>query len=147
VLLGRAPGAESEVSEGVFTTAVELSGSGTNLYGQTGEDNEVIIASTTLKQSMLEKIQDFLTQGERRQAYHYALDHKLWAHAMVIASSIDKEAWNEAINEFIRAEVGSRPGSGSGDSASSGWEGLRMTYSSFSGQGAASGTLFCAHIF
>ncbi|KAF7363489.1 Protein transport protein sec16 [Mycena sanguinolenta] len=65
------------------------------------ELSEAPIATSTLRPSALDKIQDFLVRGERRKAYHYALDEKLWAHAMLIASSIDRDAWKETVNEFF----------------------------------------------
>ena len=113
--------------------------------------NEVPVSVTTLKPSALEKIQEFLIRGERKQACHYALDEKLWAHAMVIASSTDRDAWQEVVKEFIRAELGSKE---VGDDkprpsdarrgplptpTSNGRESLRVAYSLFAGQGAASG--------
>lgn len=113
--------------------------------------NETPVSVTTLKPSTLEKIQEFLIRGERRQAYHYALDEKLWAHAMVIASSIDRDAWQEVVKEFIHAELGSKevrddktrpndPRRGSLFApTSNGRESLRVAYSLFAGQGAASG--------
>lgn len=113
--------------------------------------NETPVSVTTLKPSALEKIQEFLIRGERKQACHYALDEKLWAHAMVIASSIDRDAWQEVAREFIRAELGSTdvkddrskpndPRRGSLPTpASDGREGLRVAYSLFAGQGATSG--------
>lgn len=112
--------------------------------------NEAPISVTTLKASALERIQELLIRGERRQACHYALDEKLWAHAMVIASSIDRDAWQEVIKEFIRAELGSGdvkdgakpndPRQGSSPTPTlDGHESLRVAYSLFTGQGAASG--------
>lgn len=113
--------------------------------------DETAVSVTTLKPSALEKIQEFLIRGERRQACHYALDEKLWAHAMVIASSIDRDAWQEVAKEFIRAELGpkdikddrsrsSDPRQGSlPNQNSDGREGLRVAYSLFAGQGATSG--------
>jgi len=118
--------------------------------------SEVPVSVTTLKPSALEKIQEFLIRGERRQACHYALDEKLWAHAMVIASSADRDVWQEVVKEFVRAELGptevkddktklndSRRGSLL-TPASNGRESLRVAYSLFAGQGAASG--ICTHI-
>jgi hypothetical protein len=104
------------------------------------------ISVTTLRGTALDKIEEFLSRGERRQAYHYALDEKLWAHAMVIASSIDKEAWKEVVNEFIRADLevkgdGALAMPGHTVSSVNGREGLRMAYSMFSGQGASAGTV------
>jgi hypothetical protein len=112
--------------------------------------NETPISVTTLNATALERIQELLIRGERRQACHYALDEKLWAHAMVIASSIDRDAWQEVVKEFIRADLGSGdvkdgakrndPRQGSSPTPTpDGHESLRVAYSLFAGQGAASG--------
>ncbi|KAL0581708.1 hypothetical protein V5O48_000290 [Marasmius crinis-equi] len=113
------------------------------------------VTVSTLRPSSLDKIQDFLLRGEKRKAYHYALDQKLWAHAMVIASGIDKEAWKEVVNEFLRSELGSKDlaskpsanpafahaqplsGAPAPGGTTNGREGLRVAYSLFSGQGPA----------
>jgi COPII coat assembly protein SEC16 len=109
--------------------------------------HETPVAISTLRPSALDKIQEFLLRGERQKAYHFALDEKLWAHAMVIASSIDKEAWKEVVNEFLKTELGviHAPGQLNGTEVAlkpNGRESLRVAYSMFSGQGAAAGWLF-----
>ncbi|EIM90054.1 uncharacterized protein STEHIDRAFT_51920 [Stereum hirsutum FP-91666 SS1] len=111
------------------------------------DPSDTILATHTVKASSLDKIQDFLIRGDRRQAYHYALDQRLWAHAMVIASSIDKDAWKEVVTEFIKSEVGSTGsaplaarGKDAPTTAISGRESLKVAYSLFAGQGAAAGT-------
>jgi len=98
---------------------------------------------TTLRATALDKIQEFLLRGERRQAYHYALDERLWAHAMIIASSVDKDAWKEVTSEFIRAELGVTDEArlSSDVPLSNGREGLKVAYSLYSGQGAVAGKL------
>lgn len=107
------------------------------------------ISVSTLRPSALVKIQEFLLRGERRHAYHFALDEKLWAHAMIIASSIDKDAWKEVVNEFLRSELGVKNdeprqptflrNSEASSVATNGREWLRVAYSLFSGQGPAAG--------
>ncbi|ESK97004.1 copii vesicle coat protein [Moniliophthora roreri MCA 2997] len=114
---------------------------------QLGDASDPPITVASLRPSSLDKIQDFLLRGERRKAYHFALDQKLWAHAMVIASGIDREAWKEVVNEFLRTELGSKDitsrtatyGQVPNGTASlaNGREPLRVAYSLFSGQGAA----------
>jgi hypothetical protein len=100
------------------------------------------IATYTVRASALEKLSDFLVRGDRKKAYHFALDEKLWAHAMVIASSIDKEAWKEVVKEFVRTELGnptSTSALSSGDEhgkSSNGREPLRVAYNFFAGHGA-----------
>ncbi|KAG2144936.1 Sec23-binding domain of Sec16-domain-containing protein [Suillus cothurnatus] len=98
--------------------------------------NETPISISVVLPSALDKIQEFLVRGERRQAYHYALDEKLWAHAMVIASSIDKEAWKDVVSEFLKGELGVHDAQRTAPFLpSNGREWLRVVYSLFSGQG------------
>ena len=104
-----------------------------------------VLSVQTVKASALDRIQELLTQGERIAAYRYALDEKLWAHAMIIASSIDKETWKEVVNEFIRSELNSQgvvdttgPGRRDTMAPGTGREPLKVAYSLYSGQGAAS---------
>jgi len=117
---------------------------------------ETPISVSTLLPSALDKIQEFLVRGERRQAYHYALDERLWAHAMIIASSVDKEAWKEVVNEFLKAELGvhetlQRPtlhlnGKGVTSQQTNGREWLRVAYSMFSGQGPTASTWYLTNL-
>ncbi|TFK29953.1 hypothetical protein FA15DRAFT_752087 [Coprinopsis marcescibilis] len=103
------------------------------------------ISVTNLRPSSLNKIEEYLIRGERKLAYTYALDQRLWAHAMVIASSIDKEAWKDVVNEFIQTELGnfdqgphSSAPLGVGNPSqrtTSGRDSLRVAYRFFSGQG------------
>jgi hypothetical protein len=72
---------------------------------QTTHPDETPISVTSLRTSSLSKIEEFLLQGDRRQAFQYAMDQKLWAHAMIIASSIDKDAWKEVVNDFLHQEL------------------------------------------
>ncbi|KAI0636872.1 Sec23-binding domain of Sec16-domain-containing protein [Trametes polyzona] len=95
------------------------------------------VATTVVKSSQLDKIQSLLARGDRRGACHYAADEKLWPHALVIASSIDKETWKEVVTEWIRAELAKGSGQAQGD-ATEGREALRVAYSLFGGNGAAS---------
>lgn len=124
-----------------------------NAYGSTStllSTKDSPISITTLLPSALDKIEEFLVRGERRQAYQYALDQRLWAHALVIASSVDKEAWKEAVNEFLKTELGVREtvqrgtphvqSKGTSSQQTNGRELLRVTYSVFSGQGPSAGT-------
>lgn len=106
------------------------------------------ISVNTLRGSHLDQIQELLIRGERRLAFQYAADEKLWAHAMVIASSIDRDAWKEVVKEFVRTELASNTSTtGSGKaSASIGREPLRVAYSLFAGQGTASGVSYGRHI-
>ena len=110
--------------------------------------DEPPLTVTMLRPSALDKIQELLLLGDRRQAYQFAMDGKLWAHAMIIASSIDKDSWKEVVNDFLRSELGVKDDVGLSPSTTvsvdpagrkGNWESLRVAYSLFSGQGAASG--------
>ncbi|OCH94992.1 hypothetical protein OBBRIDRAFT_788730 [Obba rivulosa] len=110
--------------------------------------NSAPLAVHSLRSSNLDTIQDFLLRGDRRGACHYASDEKLWAHALVIASSIDKDTWKDVVTEFVRSELADRDAgtapltsiseSAGKAKASGGREALRVAYSLFAGQGAAS---------
>jgi hypothetical protein len=113
--------------------------------GLSGFDpHDHVLSVQTVRSSALDQIQDLLARGERTAAYRYALDERLWAHAMVISSSIDKEAWKEVVNDFIRSELNSQVSvDGTGPNRrdatpGTGREPLKVAYSLYSGQGAAS---------
>jgi Sec23-binding domain of Sec16 len=120
--------------------------SSTDQFKHTTFDKETPIATYHLRSSALDQLQSLLIAGERRQACHYALEQKMWAHAMLIASSLDKDAWKDATNEFIRSELGVqttaaaslRSDGANSQSVSNGRESLRVAYSLFSGQGTTS---------
>uniref|UniRef100_A0A8H7Y1B2 Protein transport protein sec16 n=1 Tax=Psilocybe cubensis TaxID=181762 RepID=A0A8H7Y1B2_PSICU len=110
----------------------------------TGPVDETPISVVTLRPSTLDRIEDLLLQGERRQAYQFAMDQKLWAHAMIIASSIDKESWKEVVSDFLRTELSSKEevprgvtNGGGIQSHKNNRESLRVAYSLYSGQGPA----------
>ncbi|KAF8334307.1 Sec23-binding domain of Sec16-domain-containing protein [Cantharellus anzutake] len=110
---------------------------GANDQSRLAVEKDPPIATYTVRSSCLDRLQAYLLVGDRRQACYYALDQKLWAHAMLIASSLDKEIWKEAVNEFIRSELGVAAGAEHGK-ASNGRESMRILYSLFSGQGPTS---------
>ncbi|KAI8998549.1 Sec23-binding domain of Sec16-domain-containing protein [Trametes punicea] len=94
------------------------------------------VSTTVVRSSHLDKIQSLLARGDRRGACHYAADEKLWPHALVIASSIDKETWKDVVTEWVRAELAQTDRQSQGD-ATEGRESLRVAYSLFGGNGAA----------
>lgn len=98
--------------------------------------NEPPLAEYAVRPSALNTLQDFLLRGEKRKAFHYALDEKMWAHAMVISSSVDKEAFKDVVTEFIRTELGVKAGE-----TTNGLESLRLAYSLYSGQSSTAGEL------
>ncbi|KAI0703606.1 Sec23-binding domain of Sec16-domain-containing protein [Cytidiella melzeri] len=125
-------------------TAFELTSSYHGGLSSMAQDSKnVKLADHPLWSSQLDKIEGLLVRGDRRGAYQYAADEKLWAHAMVIASSIDKESWKEVVTEFVRSElsgasIGAALSGAPGKSTlDRGREPLRVAYSLFAGQGAS----------
>lgn len=94
---------------------------------QTGQD---FTLTYQVKGSSLDRLQELLTRGDRRAAYQFALDEKLWSHALLISSSLDKDAWKEVAHEFIKSELSLGAGQGG-----PGRESLRLAYGLFAGDG------------
>ncbi|KAE8383173.1 Sec23-binding domain of Sec16-domain-containing protein [Aspergillus bertholletiae] len=53
----------------------------------------------------MESIRNSLLVGNRDQAVWNAVDNRLWGHAMIIASTLDKSVWKQVVQEFVRREV------------------------------------------
>ena len=126
-------------------TSTELLSSNYSLSSALPNTQDQTVSKTVVHSSQLDKIQDLLARGDRRGACHYAADEKLWSHALLIASSIDKECWKEVVTEWIRAELVTDTTSTQGE-VTNGREPLRVAYSLFGGNGAAAGTLCIVHI-
>ncbi|KAL4872088.1 Sec23-binding domain of Sec16-domain-containing protein [Aspergillus spectabilis] len=58
----------------------------------------------------LSAIHNNLLLGEREKAVWGAADSRLWGHAMIIASTLDKAVWKQVVQEFVRREVRSTTG-------------------------------------
>ncbi|PWY80927.1 hypothetical protein BO94DRAFT_548214 [Aspergillus sclerotioniger CBS 115572] len=58
----------------------------------------------------IENVRNNLLLGEREKAVWGAVDHRLWGHAMIIASTMDKPVWKQVVQEFVRREVRSASG-------------------------------------
>ncbi|KAK9387396.1 Sec23-binding domain of Sec16-domain-containing protein [Lipomyces mesembrius] len=53
----------------------------------------------------ISSVRELLLKGDREGAVTSALDNCLWAHALLIASTVSKEKWKDTAREFIRADV------------------------------------------
>lgn len=96
------------------------------------------------KNSSLDRIREFLIRGEKLKAYHFAMDEKLWAHAMLIANSVDAQSFKEVAKEFIHSELGVKHilhANTEQTPQANGKESLRVAYSLLSGHGASSSRL------
>lgn len=55
--------------------------------------------------SSMDSIKSSLMLGDREKAVWTAVDHRLWGHAMLIASTSSSETWKQVVQEFVRKEV------------------------------------------
>lgn len=85
--------------------------------------------SSRANPSNISELGQMLSRGEKREAAHYAAKRGLWAHALLISSSVDPELWSETVLKFAEAELQASP-----DGAA-----LRAAYAVFSGRTATSG--------
>lgn len=92
-------------------------------------------------EGQLEQLEAFLTKGDREGACQFASDHDMWAHALIVASSVKDEhndLFKKTVNRFIQRELFSPDAElipqVPGDKKS-----LRMLYSVFNGAGADAG--------
>ncbi|KAL8941404.1 MAG: hypothetical protein Q9211_001845 [Gyalolechia sp. 1 TL-2023] len=53
----------------------------------------------------METVRRLLLQGEREKAVWLAVDQRMWAHAMLLSSTLDKSIWKQVLHEFTRLEV------------------------------------------
>ena len=66
------------------------------------------------------------------------MDENLWAHALIIASCVNKDLWKEVVTGFVKHEMSAQKGDAF---ESNGRESLRVLYSLFAGQGHNAGML------
>lgn len=59
---------------------------------------------------LVDSLRNDLVIGDRQKAVWAAVDSRLWGHAMVIASTLDKSVWKQVVQEFVRREVRSTTG-------------------------------------
>ena len=53
----------------------------------------------------MEDLRKLLLHGEREKAVWNAVDNRLWAHAMLLSSTLDQNIWKQVSQEFVRQEV------------------------------------------
>lgn len=53
----------------------------------------------------VDELRNLLTKGDREKAVWHAVDQRLWAHAMLLSSTLDKNIWKQVVQEFVRKEV------------------------------------------
>lgn len=60
---------------------------------------------TIARQTVVHNIKQALLRGEREKAVWLATDNRLWSHAMLISSTLNKDVWRQVVQEFVRQDV------------------------------------------
>jgi len=89
-----------------------------------------MINGPSINSSEIENIKNCLLQGDRPGACKIAVNNKLWAHALIIASYINKETYKDVVNSFIKSEL-----QGENESQKSSFQSIKVLYSLFAGMG------------
>lgn len=76
--------------------------------------SEVQFRPDSVSPQFTETLRNNLLHGKREAAVWEAVDNRLWGHAMIIASTLDKSVWKQVVQEFVRREM--RPSSGNAES-------------------------------
>jgi len=107
-------------------------------FGSTSDQKSGEVLQTyELKSDFLNQIQSMLLKGERREAVQFAIEKKMWAHAMTIASSVDKDSWRDVVKQFSDFEILQAATSSGAVSAER--LGLKVAYDLISGQEPSEG--------
>ncbi|CAO3654192.1 unnamed protein product [Cunninghamella echinulata] len=72
--------------------------------GQQQQQNGQIIEDDR-SEVVLDKLQNYLEQGDRRGAVIYAMQEDLWSHALVISSCVDRELWQTVVRGFTQRDL------------------------------------------
>ncbi|PWN31455.1 uncharacterized protein FA14DRAFT_94198 [Meira miltonrushii] len=75
------------------------------------------------ERKVLREVEHCLIKGERRDAVTLAKDNKLWTHAVIIASGMDKDTWQDVVRSFMDETLDDRSD-----------QTLKTAYGLFSGQ-------------
>ncbi|OUM69093.1 hypothetical protein PIROE2DRAFT_2978 [Piromyces sp. E2] len=89
-----------------------------------------MINGPSVNSSEIENIKNCLLQGDRPGACKIAVNNKLWAHALIISSYINKETYKDVVNSFIKSEL-----QGENESQKSSFQSIKVLYSLFAGMG------------
>ncbi|RCI06391.1 vesicle coat component [Rhizopus stolonifer] len=81
--------------------------------------------------TVLDQLEDFLLKGDREGACHFAMDHDLWDHALIISQSTQGDLYKRVVDRFMEhtlSSAGQLTAQATDDKKS-----LRILYSLFSG--------------
>lgn len=83
--------------EGSFTTAADLV--------VRPRSNTTGVQADPVDPKAVEELRTLLTKGDREKAVWHAVDQRLWAHAMLLSSTLNKDIWKQVVQEFVQKEV------------------------------------------
>lgn len=63
------------------------------------------IESQSPRQPIIQRMKQLLLRGEREKAVWLAVDNKLYSHAMLISSTLERDTWRKVVQEFVRKDV------------------------------------------
>ncbi|KAI9762832.1 MAG: vesicle coat component [Chaenotheca gracillima] len=63
------------------------------------------VQQDTVDPESVTQIRSALLRGERESAIWHAVDKRLWAHALLISSTVNRSIWKQVVQEFVRKEV------------------------------------------
>ncbi|KAF1810238.1 hypothetical protein P152DRAFT_516115 [Eremomyces bilateralis CBS 781.70] len=120
--------AVEQATRKLFTTENVSTADVATPYGMRPESSEAPRSGPVLAESAdskaLSTLRKFLATGERDKAVWYAVDQRLWGHAMIISSALSRDLWKQVVQEFVRKEV---------QKAGPGNEALGALYETFAG--------------
>ncbi|KAJ5504923.1 hypothetical protein N7463_007797 [Penicillium fimorum] len=87
-------------ADGSFTSSLAASGGFAHLAMPSQPDG--------VDAQWLEELRLHLIRGDREKAVWSAVDRRLWGHAMIISSTMDKSISKQVTQEFVRREVRSK---------------------------------------
>ncbi|KAF2462658.1 uncharacterized protein BDR25DRAFT_299124 [Lindgomyces ingoldianus] len=77
---------------------------GADLVG-VSRSNTVPVQADPIDPKVVQELRTLLTKGDREKAVWHAVDQRLWAHAMLLSSTLNKDIWKQVVQEFVRKEV------------------------------------------
>ena len=86
------------------TAALPTEASNASILGITRRSDSSAIP-VQAKPAAMEDLRKLLLHGEREKAVWHAVDNRLWAHAMLLSSTLDQNIWKQVSQEFVRQEV------------------------------------------
>ncbi|KAI9669851.1 MAG: vesicle coat component [Caeruleum heppii] len=104
-------------NDGVLEGTVTVQNSIQDLFGSSADvdnaptnfdhayETTTSLPSSNSSKNAVARLQEILGRGERENAVWHAVDQRLWAHALLLSSTLGQEVWKQVVQEFVRQEV------------------------------------------